>query len=184
MREEPYVMNLQKLEKNVWIAVIVFLVLSAAVISAALYKRNEVKKCPVTDSMKSSLYETKFNIDSRTADTGGNVLIHGWFVEEGAAYPFYNFGWGKSGSGVYNNYHLAALDNGTVVEFPTLLSKRDDVTASLNDGTDYKYAGFSASIPASYRPLISESGLYILSCDPSGRQRLYFIMSGGAFDEQ
>ena len=163
---------------------IFFLILSTAVVSAALYKRNEIKQCPLTDSMETSLYETKFNIDSRQTDADGNVLIRGWFVEEGAVYPFYNFGWGQAGSGVYNNFHLAALNEGTVVEFPTLLSKRDDVTAGINDGTDYKYSGFSASIPASYQSLISANGLYILSGSPSGQQRLYLIMSGGAFDEQ
>jgi len=163
---------IRKLEDKAWLAALIVLLVIAGLIGLALHERNKIRTIPCSAALQEDLYEPVFRLDSLREDAGGNLVITGLFAEKGVTYSYYNFGIGALGAGVYNRYRLACADADTVYEFPTLLTLPAEPDPRLQDGINYKYAGFSAVIPAACRSLAGES-LYVITTDPAGRNRLY-----------
>ncbi len=101
--------------------------------------------------------------------------IHGWFVQKGMTYDYFNAGMMEAGSGVYDNNHLCYVIDNLVYELPTKLEYRQDVNDLLDDGINYAYSGFYARITGIQMEELANAQLGMIVMTPDGEEILYFL---------
>jgi hypothetical protein len=146
----------------------------------AIAGRNRVYTEKMDNFVLSDEKDLCYNIENYAEVTNKKAEISGWLVQKGQTYEYYNYGANVHGAGVYNNMHLACVDDNSeqVYILPTQLSIRNDVTEYIADGIDYKYSGFESKFPVYYEQLIDKNGLYVVIKDTDGNQFIYRLRYG------
>ncbi len=139
-------------------------------------ERNKVQTESVENFVFGDSSEPEYKVDGYSRE-GKYITVRGWAVIPGKTYPFYNYGEDRRGEAVYCNVRLACVDEvaGKVALFPTQLYERNDATETLNDGINYRCAGFCSRIPECYEKAVEKNGLYAVFTEPDGEKKLYAI---------
>ena len=109
------------LQKYFWVVAGIFLVLIS--LSMFFYQRQsiKVKKYDYSQYIIDSNIDFEYSVENSISDE--NSYVNGWCIERNKTYTFYNYGWGREGSSVYNNIHLGCINGDNVYEFPTRLGR-------------------------------------------------------------
>lgn len=172
--KDNYNNRMEKLEQIFLILFLVFAVsISCTLLLVYYHENNKVNKYSRTDFNEGKIIDVRYNLESISSDQSGNSTIVGWFVLPDVTYVFYNYGNDVNGNGVYNYLHVCLVNDDDVYVLPTKLEGRADVTDTIGDGIDYKYAGFQARLPYRYSSLLNECHVAFLTQDPGGAKTLY-----------
>lgn len=119
--------------------------------------------------------EIVYKIEDEDFSLEEDCRIHGWFVQKGKTYDYFNAGMMEAGSGVYNNNHLCYVKEDLVYELPTKLEYRKDVNDILSDGIDYAYSGFYARISGIDLEELENAQLGMIVKTLDGEEILYLL---------
>lgn len=119
--------------------------------------------------------DIEYEIEEEDFSSEEDCRIHGWFVQKGRTYDYFNAGMMEAGSGVYDNNHLCYVKDDLVYELPTKLAYRGDVNDILSDGTDYAYSGFYARIAGLRLEELENAQMGMIVKMPDGEEILYLL---------
>jgi hypothetical protein len=156
------------------VVLVIALITVAALLVAFRLEDTHVKVLAQSDYSAGSTSSARYQLEERNARPDGSTEVKGWFVLPGETYPYYNYGNDEHKTGVYDYMQFAVKNNdGSLAVFPTKLELRPDVTAALADGTDYRYCGFHALVPADWSSSLDSSRLVMAVTNPKGAVTVY-----------
>ena len=160
--------------------ILFILMTSSVVLFVSSFRHQNSVRYIAENKMKiSAIGSEKFeySIDS-IKEEYDSVMIRGWAVQKGLQYPYYNYGMDESGLGVYNKFYLGCLERKQIILFPMKLEKSAEANEAMNDGINYQYCGFVATVPKKYFTLAQENGFLFCFCNPDGNWEAYNAVIG------
>lgn len=165
----------ERTQRTAAIVVLVIALIAVATLLVALrLEDTHVKVLAQSGYSAGSAASARYQLEERNARPDGSMEVKGWFVLPGVTYPYYNYGNDEHKTGAYDYMRFAVKnDDGSLTVFPTKLELRPDVTAALADGTDYRYCGFHALVPAKWSSSLDSNQLVMAITNPDGDVTVY-----------
>lgn len=132
-------------------------------------------KCEISSFLIGDINDVSYCIEGYGTNDDGDLLINGWFLKEGISYDYYNYGNDNHSQSVYNNMHIAFVNDEEVYLVPTKLIKREDVNLIIDDGIDYKYSGFTSKLSSTDKYIADEGKLVMVWEDINGIKEIYYL---------